>query len=50
MTCYVPVIWGIHSTSHVETSDDDKMGQGTKSPSRGVLLDVAWDQRIMVGR
>jgi hypothetical protein len=40
----------IHRTSHMETSDDGKMGQGTRFPSWGVLLDAAWDQRMMVGR
>jgi hypothetical protein len=35
------VISGIHRTSHMETFDDGKMSQGTRFPSRGVLLDVA---------
>jgi hypothetical protein len=26
------------------------MGQRKRSPSQGVLLDAAWDQRMMVGR
>jgi hypothetical protein len=35
------MISGIHRTSHMETSDEGKMGQGTRFPSRGVLLDAA---------
>jgi hypothetical protein len=50
ITSYVPMISVIHRTSHMETSDDGKMGQGTRFPSWGVLLDAAWDQRMMVGR
>jgi hypothetical protein len=37
----VPMISGIHRTSHMETSDEDKMGQGIRFPLRGVLLDAA---------
>jgi hypothetical protein len=41
ITGYVPMISGTHRTSHMETSDEVKMGQGTRFSSRDVLLDVA---------
>jgi hypothetical protein len=39
------MISGIHITSHMETYDEGKMGQGTIFPSRGVPFDAAWDQK-----
>jgi hypothetical protein len=47
---YVPMISGTHRTSHMETSYEGKMGQGTRFPMWGVLLDALWDQRMMVGK
>jgi hypothetical protein len=41
ITGYVPMISEIHRTSNMETSDEGKMGQGTRIPSRGVLLNAA---------
>jgi hypothetical protein len=35
------MISGIHKTSHMETSDEGKMGQGIRFPSQGVLFDAA---------
>jgi hypothetical protein len=41
ITDYVPMISGIRRTSHIETSGEGKMGQGTRFPSRDVQLDAA---------